>query len=182
MFDEEKYELHQEIRIPQAARIVASQCRCLDRDFNKSPQKRWWSNKQLPMISIPFSAESSPVALPPEGDVRVVGDIRTGSPFAAGSMISQSGTVRLRDPQTVAKEAIGEGVWRETAASAVFASGMLIGFAIPGWLWFPAGGILIALLGVTMSLLGFSSRYVKLSAAGLVIHGVILVGCYFKTL
>jgi hypothetical protein len=59
---------------------------------------------------------------------------------------------------------------------------MLVGFATAGWLWFPSGGCVIALLGLAMSLLGFSSRYHKLSGIGLLIHGVILAGCYFRLL
>ena len=134
------------------------------------------------MIAVPSSSDSSPKVFSTESDAPLGGDIRQGSPFAAGSAKTPLGTGRWRNSDAIVNETIGEGVWRETAASAVFASGMLIGFAIPGWLWFPAGGIPIALLGAAMGLLGFSSRYTKLAATGLVIHGVILVGCYFRSM
>lgn len=75
---------------------------------------------------------------------------------------------------------MGEGVYRETAIAAACAAWMLLGFAIAGYLWFPGGGIAIALLGSAMALMGLTSRQVKRSAVALSGHGIILVGCYFK--
>ena len=136
------------------------------------------------MNRLPTSSVSEPLgtALEPQFDVLVNGDVRKGSPFAAGSAIAQPGSVRWVNSQTVVAESIGQGVWQETATSAVFASWLLLGFAIAAWMWFPAGGMAITLLGMTMSLLGFSSNYKKLSTVGLVTHGVILTSCYFQTL
>ena len=115
-------------------------------------------------------------------DVLVAGDVRKGSPFAAGSAIAQPGSGRWVNSQPVVAESMGQGVWQETATSAVVASWLLLGFAIAAWMWFPAGGVAITLLGMTMCLLGFSSHYKKLSTMGLVTHGVILTSCYFQTL
>ena len=136
------------------------------------------------MNRLPTSSASEPpgTALELQLDVLVAGDVRKGSPFAAGSAIAQPGSGRWVNSQTVVAESIGQGVWQETATAALFASWLLIGFASAAWMWFPAGGMAITLLGMTMSLLGFSSNYKKLSTVGLVTHGVILTSCYFQTL
>ncbi len=108
--------------------------------------------------------------------------VRKGSPFAAGSATPGPHAVRLWRAVAVDQESLGEGVWRETATAATFAAWMLIAFVSVGWAWFPAGGIAIAMLGIAVSLLGLSSRRVKLAIAALAVHAAMLCGCYFKVM
>jgi hypothetical protein len=119
-------------------------------------------------------------------DVAEVAGARKGSPFAPGTAkpMGQAaiGRASLGRRLTLDQESIGEGVWRETAASAAFASLMLIAFALGGWFYFPGGGVAIATLGLAMSLFGLSSRHTKLAGVGLVAHCVALVACYFKAM
>lgn len=119
-------------------------------------------------------------------DAAALAGARKGSPFAPGTAkpMGQAATGRasLGRRLAVDQESMGEGVWRETAASAAFASMMLIAFTVGGWFYFPAGGVAIATLGLAMSLLGMSSRHTKLASVSLVAHTVALVACYFKAM
>lgn len=104
--------------------------------------------------------------------------VRTGSPFASGSATAQQESA---PPPFRLPEPIGEGVWRETAAAAGYSTWVLIPFAIAGWIWFPAGGVAITLLGVAMSVMGLSSRLVKPSLIAFAIHAILLVSCYTQS-
>jgi hypothetical protein len=108
--------------------------------------------------------------------------VRKGSPFADGSARPGPLVGRQWRAATIERESIGEGVWRETATAATFAAWMLLGFVAVGWAWFPVGGIAIALLGIAMSLMGLSSRHVKLAIAAMTIHAAMLCGCYFNSM
>jgi hypothetical protein len=129
-------------------------------------------------------------------DATAVAGVRKGSPFAPGTAKpmghvatgrwmtggAATGRTMLGRRLVSDQESIGEGVWRETAASAAFASLMLIAFGVGGWFYFPAGGVAIATLGLAMSLLALSSRHTKLAGISLIAHTIALVACYFKTM
>jgi hypothetical protein len=107
---------------------------------------------------------------------------RKGSPFAPGTSKPSEIVASAFQRLVVHQESIGEGVWRETAASAAFASLMLIAFVLVATFYFPAGGFAIGLLGLSMAILGLSSRYKRLSVGCLVAHGVLLGVSYAAVL
>jgi len=104
---------------------------------------------------------TNPTTLEPE---------KLGSPFARGT---ESAVPMVERP-----ESIGEGVWRETAVAAANAAWMLVAFAVAAWVWFPAGGIAIAVLGITIAILGLGSRMAVASMIALLLHLTALAACY----
>lgn len=107
---------------------------------------------------------------------------RKGSPFAPGTAKPSEAITSAFQRLVVDQETIGEGVWRETAASAAFASLMLVAFALLATFYFPAGGLAIAVLGIGMAFFGLSSRYKRLSIACIATHGILLSVCYVAIL
>jgi len=100
------------------------------------------------------------------------------SPFQAEpSTSSEKATQPPHEPET-----LGHGVWTETAAAAAYAALIVLGFALACLLLFPAGGIAVAALGAVLSLLGLSSRRVRLSVTTLVLHGVLFFVCYLRAI
>jgi hypothetical protein len=83
---------------------------------------------------------------------------------------------------SIEPETLGDGVWGQTAESAVFASIMLSGFAAACWLFFPPGGVAVASLGVAVSLLALGSTRTRLTGVFLAVHGVLFILCYLKTI
>jgi hypothetical protein len=114
---------------------------------------------------------------------------RIGSPFADQPSPSDGDNAAERGPAAVAGDAVvwaveplGEGVWRQTAASAAFSAAMLVGFATLCWLFFPVGGIAITALGFVVSMIGLSSRWTKLSTAAMILHGGLFMACYLRAI
>jgi hypothetical protein len=103
---------------------------------------------------------------------------RKGSPFAPGTAKPSEAFAHAFQRLALPQESIGEGVWRETAASATFASVMLVGFSLLATFYFPAGGLAIGILGLSMAMLGLSSRYKRLSLGCLIAHCILLSICY----
>ena len=103
---------------------------------------------------------------------------RKGSPFAPGTARPSEAVANAFNRLVARQDSIGEGVWRETAASATFASLMLVAFVIVGSVYFPAGGLAIGILGISMAMLGLSSRFKRLSVGCLATHLVLLGICY----
>jgi len=103
------------------------------------------------------------------------------SPLAASKdTLAAAGSIA---PETsLAPETLGDGVWGQTAESAVFASIMLSGFAAACWLFFPPGGVAVASLGVAVSLLALGSTRTRLTGVFLAVHGVLFILCYLKTI
>lgn len=110
----------------------------------------------------------------PDGSV-----VRVGSPFAI-------------DPPELA---LADGPWpadrggfddagplRYTAMGAAAASAMVVAFAAASLAWFPAGGVLIALLGCSLAIGGLFSRHRLASMGLLVIHLGLFIANYSKTL
>ncbi len=74
------------------------------------------------------------------------------------------------------------GPMRYTAMGAVGASAMVVGFAAVSLMWFPVGGVLIALLGSALAVFGLFSSY-RYSAMGLLaVHLGLFVANYLKSL
>lgn len=74
------------------------------------------------------------------------------------------------------------GPLRYTAMGAVAASAMVVAFAAASVAWFPAGGVMIALLGCALAIFGLFSSY-RLAAMGLlVVHLGLFVANYWQTL
>ncbi len=109
--------------------------------------------------------------------------IRTGSPFAAGTMVQavgedvQSPNANTNDSnqgRSIASEAAGEsltdGVMNYTAQGSAIASLMVVFFASAAAWWFPAGGVVIAGLGCGLAVGGLFSDYRLPSAGLLLIH------------
>lgn len=121
-------------------------------------------------VGSPFAED--PADGPNDNDASASGD--EGSPFAASKNILVAGPL---EPET-----IGDGVWGQTAESAVFASMMLSGFAAACWLFFPPGGIAVALLGLAVSVLAMASTRTKLTGLFLTLHGILFILCYLKSI
>jgi hypothetical protein len=114
---------------------------------------------------------------------------RVGSPFAVQPSPEAGDNLAANAPAAIGGEAIawaaeplGEGVWRQTSASAAFSAAMLVGFAALCWLFFPVGGIAITALGFVVSMIGLSSRWTKLSTVSLVLHAVLFMACYLRAI
>ncbi len=106
---------------------------------------------------------------------------RVGSPFAPGSE-SLVSSVMAAQPSWGGADQFAAGVRGETAAAAGAAAWMLVVFSVAGWGWFPQGSVVIAALGIAMSVWGLASRRRKSAAATLVIHIALGAACYFKAL
>jgi hypothetical protein len=65
-------------------------------------------------------------------------------------------------------------VRRQTAAAAIVAAWLLIGFASAGLAFFPGGGVAVASLGIAVSAFGMSSGSRKVAIAALAAHFVLL--------
>jgi len=83
---------------------------------------------------------------------------------------------------TAGPEALGDGVWGQTAESAVFAAIILIAFAVMCWFLFPPGGIAVASLGFAVSMLALASKRTKLATTMLAIHGALFILCYLRSI
>jgi hypothetical protein len=127
-------------------------------------------------VGSPFAEE--PADGPSDNDAAAFGV--EGSPLAASKNLLPPGSNGAET--SIGPETLGDGVWGQTAESAVFASIMLSGFAVACWLFFPPGGIAVALLGVAVSLLALGSTRTRLTGLFLAIHGVLFILCYLKTI
>jgi len=120
---------------------------------------------------------------PPAADA--VTAAANGTPIADSSVEGPAATRAAQDARQAAArepETLGQGVWTETAAAAAYAAVIMLAFASACLLLFPAGGIAVAALGAVLSLLGLSSRRVRLSIATLVLHGVLFFVCYLRAI
>lgn len=97
-----------------------------------------------------------------------------GSPTATGT----SGLIL----ESAGPEALGDGVWGQTAESAVFAAIILIAFAVTCWFFFPPGGIAVASLGFAVSMLALASKRTKFATSMLAIHGALFILCYLRSI
>lgn len=105
--------------------------------------------------------------------------IRIGSPFAVDP-VPVAPTVQT---PAMSVEAIYDvGPLRYTALGAVTASVLVMGFAIGATIWFPAGGTLVAALGCLLSIFGLYSPIPMRSAGCLVIHAVLFMLCYSRSI
>ena len=105
-----------------------------------------------------------------------------GSPFEGQAAAVASASMPAKKAAELEPETLGYGVWTETATAAAYSAVVLLTFAIACVLIFPAGGIAVTALGAVLSLLGLSSRRVRLSVATLVLHGVLFFVCYLRTI
>ncbi len=105
-----------------------------------------------------------------------------GSPFEGQATAVASASVRAKKAAELEPETLGYGVWTETATAAAYSAVILLTFAIACVLIFPAGGIAVTALGAVLSLLGLSSRRVRLSVVTLVLHGVLFFVCYLRAI
>jgi len=124
-------------------------------------------------------------------------EYRVGSPFGeepASAAIDNGSTAGRRDGSAVSvltsgliidsphRETLGDGVWGQTAESAVFAAMILILFGVACWFLFPPGGIAIASLGFAVSMLALASKRRRLATAMLAVHGVLFMLCYLRSI
>lgn len=124
-------------------------------------------------------------------------EYRVGSPFGeepAPATIDNGSTTRRGDRAATAAltsgliidsadpEALGDGVWGQTAESAVFASIILSVFAVTCWFLFPPGGIAVAALGFAVSMLALGSKRTKFATTMLAIHGTLFILCYLRSI
>jgi hypothetical protein len=100
-----------------------------------------------------------------------------GSPFAAEHPETAANRYRSLQP-----EAIGDGVWGQTAAAGAYAAVILLAFVAASWSLFPAGGVAVAALGVVVSLLGLSSQRNRLATVTLSLHGALFFACYLRAI
>lgn len=129
-----------------------------------------------PAATSPDPPASEVVTAAPNG-TRVTGSAAEGAAASAASVPRRAATAAAREPET-----LGNGVWTETAAAAAYAAVIVLAFAVACLLLFPAGGIAVAALGTVLSLLGLSSRRVRLSIVTLVLHGVLFFVCYLHAI
>jgi len=126
---------------------------------------------------------------------------RIGSPFAGSDDAARAtaafsggdderATAQLREAASASYQAatagtteeLGHGVWGQTAASAVLASGLLTLFAVLCWQYFPGGGLAVTGLGFAVSVLGLSSNRRRLATALLATHTGLFVACYLRVI
>jgi len=79
-------------------------------------------------------------------------------------------------------ETLGEGVWGQTAQSALLAAVILSLFGCACYIFFPAGGIAVASLGFVVSLLAITSDHPRWASVLLAIHAGLFVACYLGTI
>jgi hypothetical protein len=123
-------------------------------------------------------------------------DYRIGSPFASEPAPTQSDNApKSDDNQSPAgvtflgpslagppPETLSQGVWGQTAQSALIASAALSLFGSAGYIFFPAGGIAVASLGFVVSLLAITSNRPRWASVLLAFHAGIFVVCYLGTI
>jgi hypothetical protein len=105
-----------------------------------------------------FKGESTQ---PADSPLSVVSDsqpIRQGSPFAEGS--ANRGEA-LSGALAIPSSSVDQGPMQYTAVGALISCLVVLGFAIPSAIWFPAGGIVITALGLGLALFGIQSGRVK---------------------
>lgn len=103
--------------------------------------------------------------------------LRTGSPFATGSILDAVDPLDSSAAQPTPTEILTDGVMKYTAKGSATASLMVIFFAAAAAWWFPAGGVLIAGLGCGLAVGGMFSDYRLPSAGLLVVH----LGLFFAS-
>ncbi|KAA1261561.1 hypothetical protein LF1_41110 [Rubripirellula obstinata] len=108
--------------------------------------------------------------------------IRTGSPFAPGTVVQAvespgANSDLFDEEQSTAPEVLTDGVMKYTAKGSATASLMVVFFASAAAWWFPAGGVLIAGLGCGLAVGGMFSDYRLPSAGLLLVH----LGLFFAS-
>jgi len=86
--------------------------------------------------------------------------IRTGSPFA-GSSIAPSAValVPAAEGGQGTDVPLDAGVFPQTALGGLVAAWLIVPWAVAGFLWFPAGGMMVVVLGIMLAMIaGFSTR------------------------
>jgi hypothetical protein len=97
--------------------------------------------------------------------------VRLDSPFAANTAT----VIKQRHPAVDLQDV---GSFHYAAMGGVVAGIMLLGFAIGGLVWFPAGGCVIAALGCAVATLGLHSGYKRSATGILVLHVSLFVACF----
>jgi hypothetical protein len=122
--------------------------------------------------AVPLAAQDAPSIVIPDN----------GTSTANGTL--RKGLAEVQEWQVLADgpETLGQGVWAETATSAVYAAIILICFAAICWAVFPGGGVAVAGLGSLVSLLGLSSRHGRLATVALILHGSLFFACYLRAI
>ncbi|MEM0924435.1 MAG: hypothetical protein AAGJ83_00220 [Planctomycetota bacterium] len=94
--------------------------------------------------------------------------IRVGSPFREDSLET---TAAL--PATPEASYADFGPYVYTAMGSAIAALVVVGFAVAGSVWFPAGGTVVSLFGALLSMLGLfaTGRYRWLAIGSLLVHG-----------
>ncbi|MDM4019035.1 hypothetical protein [Roseiconus lacunae] len=136
----------------------------------------------------PFVAKLVAQPNEPESHARHAGEesggeeIRVGSPFRVDPPPSTTG----RSSRTGSGEAAYAdfGPFLYTSMGAATAALTIVIFAALGYFWFPAGGVLVTMLGTGLSLIGlFSNKRFRLAAlAALPIHLGLFFLCYSQAL
>jgi len=145
--------------------------------MDTSPQQS--TDDDIPQLPAGTSEEASPNN-EDQGDespiiARVVDETpdRIGSPFAA----APSGKA-VKPRQTFALQDLGP--FQYTAMGGVVSAIMLLGFAIVAYVWFPAGGCIIAALGCGTAILGLHSKFKRLTTGVLLSHTCLFLACFFS--
>lgn len=119
-------------------------------------------------------------------------EVRRGSPFAAGSArkvpkdttttgIFHIGTgVTLASAVPVTDSAWGRSVSSETANGATVAAWLIFPLSLLAITLFPAGAVIISLLGMVLALFGIASRWHRISLAALFTHLICAGFAYSK--
>ncbi len=106
--------------------------------------------------------------------------IRQGSPFAddAATVTAKSS---ISGKKTLPLDLAEAGPLRYTAVGALFACGLVLGFAIPAAIWFPIGGVIITVVGIALAIFGIQSGYTKVSLGLLLIQLILFLYCFGET-
>lgn len=109
-------------------------------------------------------------------------DMRRGSPFAAGTArivtndTATTGILQILAGSTVASAVPvtdspwGRSISGETANGATFAAWLISPLSLLAITLFPAGAVIISLLGMVLALFGIASRWHRISLAALFTH------------
>ena len=124
----------------------------------------------------PLVSGAGETSITPLGNAPIMASVvdeppdRVGSPFAVNPPTKAG---QQRPPVAI----LNVGPFHYAARGGVVAAIMLLGFATGGFVWFPAGGCVMAALGCAVATLGLHSDYKRTAAGVLMLHFCIFITC-----
>lgn len=108
--------------------------------------------------------------------------IRTGSPFAGTSIAPlEEVWVPAAEGGQGPEVPLDGGVIPQTALGGLLAAWLIVPWAVAGFLWFPAGGMMVVVLGMMLALIAGFSTHPRLGLGTLAFY-VVLAALFLSQL